>query len=486
MKHADLYIFDEVNVGFDGIEEKDIDEIIYQTKLMKKGAHMTAAYQMKLDDGMVSHFDENGLTFFYMLDKVLPILEDMGYSIEVYDERKAPLKKDSINKDLLAEYGIELFYYQVDAINQVINHERGIIEVATSGGKSYIAAGITKVYESDIDLLIIVPTEKLVKQIYKDFTNFGIDIGHIKKGMTKKRIGEEWNHKHMVCTWRMVNNNRDKIERFGGFIYDETHIMGDVMRSVFRKELADARIRIGMTGSLPQKDKQKSESIYCHIGGETLIKVEPKELQDGGFISTCDIDMIAIEHEFIYDSSSALMIDEWEWHMEEDYLLTNTMRLDLLAEKIEALPDATMLILCFKEVGEALKKRLDYDLIHGEIKEKERDKYYEKLEKEKNYRLLATFDTVGTGTSIDEITHLVLIDAGKNEIRIIQGIGRGLRKDGVDDHVKITDYYSTLVYKNPKTDRMNSFGYSRKHANERKKEYKRLHYPFKELSKITI
>jgi superfamily II DNA or RNA helicase len=486
MKHTDLYILDEINVGFDGLEDEDIDCIIKETKLIKKGAHMTAAYQMKLDDGMVSHFEENGLTFFYMLNKVLPIIEDMGYTVDVFDERAAPLNKDNIGNDLLKEYGIELYYYQVDAINKVINNERGIIEVATSGGKSFIAAGLTKVYEDDLDFLIIVPTEKLVKQIYKDFTDFGIDIGHIKKGMTKKRVAEEWNHKHMVCTWRMVNNNRDKIERFGGFVYDEAHIMGDVMRSVFRKELANARIRVGMTGSLPTKDKQKCESIYCHIGGETLIKVEPKELQDGGFISTCDIDMIALEHEFDYDVSVRDLIDDWEWSQEEDYLYTNIQRLDVLAEKIEKLPDANMLILCFKEVAENLKKRLGYDMIHGDIKEKERDIYYDNLEKIKNYRLIATFDTVGTGTSIDEITHLVLIDAGKNEIRIIQGIGRGLRRDGDKNHVKITDYYSKLVYRNPSTDRLNNFSYSSKHAAQRKKEYTRLHYPFKELSKVTV
>ena len=58
--NVDLYLFDEINVGFDGLADEHIDLIIKETKLMKKGAHMTAAYQMKLDDGMVSHFDEDG------------------------------------------------------------------------------------------------------------------------------------------------------------------------------------------------------------------------------------------------------------------------------------------------------------------------------------------------------------------------------------------------------------------------------------------
>jgi len=483
---CNLYILDEVNVAFEGLKDKHINKIIKDTKLTIKGAHMTPAFKMKLTDGKESNFHENGHTYFYMLDKVLPMVEGFGYDIEVEDFRESiPFNPEHIDDQYIAYTGMTLYYYQLAATNAVIDNERGIFEIPTSGGKGVLSAVITKIYNEHLDFIIIVPTEKLVKQIREDFNTLGLEIGAITKGLTPKKKAEAWSKKNVVCTWRLLNNNKDKLKRFGGFVYDEAHIMGDVMFNILETDLSHAMIRVGMTGTLPP-DKLKREKIHCHIGGETLIKLEPHELQKGGYISTCDIEMYPIDHKF-KDMNKGLA-SEWDWYQEEAYLHNNKKRFKLMADMIYEIPkDETTLILCSKEVAQKLSKETNLDLIYGEIDEDIREGYYYKLEHEKGYKLVTTYETVGTGLSINEITTVVAIDMGKNEIRIIQGIGRGLRKDGKDNHLKVIDIYSKLTYFNNQTKRWNDFSYSGKaHVSQRKTLYKKLKYPFKEMNVTTI
>jgi len=479
-----LHIFDEVNIAFEGLNKHHINKIIKATKLMVKGAFHTAEYKMKLTDGMESQFFSSGRTYFYMLDKVLPMIESFGYEIEIEDYRTSITKPKHIDKDFIAYADTdidELYWYQVEAINKLIDAERGIFELPTSAGKGLLAAITTKVYEDQLDFIIIVPTEKLVKQVYADCDMIGLDMGHIIKKMSKKNREVEWSKKHMVCTWQLLKNNKHRLERYRGLIYDEAHVMGDVMFNVLENELRDAVIRLGMTGTVP-KDKNKREKIMCHIGGDVIIHIAPKQLQDEGYISTCDIEMYSVEHRF-----QDLDIVDWEWFQEDSYLLTNNKRADEIADMINNLPNETTLILCFKEFANKLKGLTEYDVITGDTPEAEREIYYHKLETEKDYHLIATYDTVGTGTSIDEITLLVTIDLGKNETRIVQSIGRGLRKDGKANHLKVIDIYSKMCKYSIQSNKWIDFSYSgTKHVKERIKQYKKLHYPYKEVSNTII
>jgi len=476
-----LHLFDEVNVAFEGLEKHHINKIIKATKLMIKGAFHTAEYKMKITDGMESQFFSSGRTYFYMLDKVLPMVESFGYDIAIEDYRESITTPKHIDKDFIAYTGLELYWYQVESINKLIDTERGVFELPTSAGKGLLSAIVTKVYEDQLEFITIVPTEKLVKQVYADCDMVGLDIGHITKKMSKKQREVEWSKKHVVCTWQLLKNNKHRLERFGGLIYDEMHVMGDVMFNILETELCHAVVRLGMTGTVP-KDKHKREKILCHIGGDVLIKIAPKQLQDEGYISTCDIEMYSIEHRLeIFD------ISEWEWSDEDRYLLSNNQRASEIADFVLNLKKETTLILCFKEFANKLKSLTGYDVITGDTPEKEREEYYYKLEHEKDYQLIATYDTVGTGTSIDPITCVVTVDIGKNETRIVQSIGRGLRKDGNQNHLKVIDIYTKMCIYNSTSGKWVDFSFSgTKHVKERIRQYKKLHYPYKEVSNTII
>jgi len=111
-----------------------------------------------------------------------------------------------------------------------------------------------------------------------------------------------------------------------------------------------------------------------------------------------------------------------------------------------------------------------------------RTEYFKKYDEPKQYTLSATYGTVGTGVSVNNIQYVITVDLGKNKQRIIQGIGRGLRKDGEDNHLQVFDFYSELL-----RERVNlngdviqtvyNFG-GGTHVRERCKIYRDHEYPY--------
>lgn len=109
--------------------------------------------------------------------------------------------------------------------------------------------------------------------------------------------------------------------------------------------------------------------------------------------------------------------------------------------------------------------------VHGKDKAKARKEVYNLFRDNDNLVVIATIHIASTGLNIKRIFHMMAIDVGKSFIRIIQTIGRGLRKAPDKDSVGFTDICSDLKY-------------SRKHLTERKKIYKEVQYQHKVKKKI--
>jgi superfamily II DNA or RNA helicase len=99
------------------------------------------------------------------------------------------------------------------------------------------------------------------------------------------------------------------------------------------------------------------------------------------------------------------------------------------------------------------------------MKAQTRKDHYDDINEGTNIILVATYGVAAVGLNIPRIFNLVLLEPGKSFVRVIQSIGRGVRKANDKDHVEIWDIASTAKY-------------SKKHLNERKVFYKEANYPF--------
>jgi superfamily II DNA or RNA helicase len=123
--------------------------------------------------------------------------------------------------------------------------------------------------------------------------------------------------------------------------------------------------------------------------------------------------------------------------------------------------------------GELLEKKIpDSVFISGSTKNTERKEHYDEVSIAQHKVIIATYGVAAVGINIPRIFNLVLIEPGKSFVRVIQSIGRGIRKADDKDFVQIWDITSSCKY-------------SKRHLTERKKFYKDAKYPFV-ITKVNI
>jgi superfamily II DNA or RNA helicase len=100
----------------------------------------------------------------------------------------------------------------------------------------------------------------------------------------------------------------------------------------------------------------------------------------------------------------------------------------------------------------------------------ERIEEYDEVATSSNKIIVATYGVAAVGINIPRIFNLVLIEPGKSFVRVIQSIGRGIRKAEDKDFVQIYDITSSCRF-------------AKRHLTQRKTFYKEANYPF-DMEKI--
>ena len=103
--------------------------------------------------------------------------------------------------------------------------------------------------------------------------------------------------------------------------------------------------------------------------------------------------------------------------------------------------------------------------VSGATKGSDRQDHYDEVANVDDKIIVATYGVAAVGINIPRIFNLVLVEPGKSFVRVIQSIGRGIRKAEDKDHVQIWDVTSTCKF-------------SKRHLTKRKAYYKEANYPF--------
>ena len=78
-----LEIRDEVNVKFVGLDVKTRRKISEEVKYFLPYAYHMPAYKLGRWDGCVRFCDVGGRTYMNLLDRLLPIVQQAGYDVEI-------------------------------------------------------------------------------------------------------------------------------------------------------------------------------------------------------------------------------------------------------------------------------------------------------------------------------------------------------------------------------------------------------------------
>ena len=477
MKPAVLHIRDEVNVKIEGL---DLDTRRKLTNLFKydiPGARYMPAVRLGRWDGKMAFFQLGGSTYINLLPEILPVLNSRGYSVTLDDQRDycvdytlTPVTELSYceyqwpPKHPQAGTEIKLRDYQVEVINNFLSNPQSLQEVATGAGKTLITAVLSHSVEKYGRSIIIVPNKSLVTQTEADYINMGLDVG-VYFGDRK-----EFGRTHTICTWQSLNillkNTRNStadttIQEFLADVVcvmvDEVHMAkADALKTLLTGVMSHIPIRWGLTGTIP-KEKFESVSLTCSLGPVTN-SISAKELQDRGVLAQCNVEVLQLIDTNEYAN----------YQSELKYLLENAKRLDYISNKINSISTSgnTLILVDRINAGTEIAKRIPGAVfVSGGTKAQERKEHYDEVADRDNKVIIATYGVAAVGINIPRIFNLVLLEPGKSFVRVIQSIGRGIRRAEDKDFVQIWDVTSTCKF-------------AKRHLTKRKAFYREANYPF--------
>jgi superfamily II DNA or RNA helicase len=225
-------------------------------------------------------------------------------------------------------------------------------------------------------------------------------------------------------------------------------------------------MRWGLTGTIPKEDYERV-SLLCSLG-PVVGKLSASELQEAGHLANCHVNIVQLQDSVEYT----------DYQSELKYLVTNTDRIAYLARMIDSIKDSgnTLILVDRIETGKLLQAELstlfsllsdrpDVAFVSGATKATDRKEEYDDVATSTNKIIIATYGVAAVGINIPRIFNLVLIEPGKSFVRVIQSIGRGIRKAEDKDFVQIWDITSTCKF-------------AKRHLTKRKQFYREANYPF--------
>lgn len=342
------------------------------------------------------------------------------------------------------------------------------------------AALVTAYDQQGVRSLTIVPDQTLIKQTKGDYALVGLNPGEYSGKL------KTLDHDHVVSTWQALKNNPKIIKSFNMLIVDECHgLQGDVLRELVTNQAAVIPYRFGFTGTLPDTE---SGILQVHTAlGPTRHTMLAADLIDMGVLAKLKINILQLEEdlreEYKQFCEECLLTtpptyaefkrDYFpDYASEASYRQHNTTRTQWIADYLQSLQDLkkgnTLCLVNSIPFARKLAKLIPNAIVVNGTDVADptkRQEVYDMFKKSDDLMVIATVHIAGVGLNIKRIFNLVLVDIGKSFIRVMQAVGRGLRKAHDKDFVNVVDISS-------------DFKYSKLHLAKRVKYFQEAKYPY--------
>jgi len=399
-----------------------------------EGASFSPAYRKKFWDGKIRLLSTHtktlpaGLTY-----QACKWLDRHGYSWDFENSKfyGTPYEVD----ERIFEEGVELFMnkisgikprqYQIDTVFHALKEYRKTIVSPTGSGKSLMIYAIARYLKSiDKKVIVVVPSKGLVEQMTKDFADYGWNVeenvhkiyaGHAKD--TDKPI--------TITTWQSVYGLDKKwFRQFDAVIGDECHNFKAKCLQGIMKKLPDAKWRYGFTGTLDGKNVHKL-ILEGHFG-PVYRTTSSADLMEKGFLAKLNVEVIQLKHS----------PEKFNNYNEEIEFIGNMYTRNRFICNLAKSLEGNVLVLFTRVDGhgipmhEMITNMTDrpVHLIYGDTKVKVREEVRAISEETSNNIILGSYGTMSTGVNIKNLHHVIFASPSKSRIRVLQSIGRGLRK----------------------------------------------------------
>ena len=397
------------------------------------------------------------------------ILTNYNIEYDVIDHRTLPDSKKS-----LSFVDRQPRDYQQEVIEKAIQCERGIIKVATGGGKTTIGAGI--IAQLNLNTLFIVNSIDLLEQASDEFKKMlGIEIGKIGGGEFDVRqvnvctiqtlfyaldlkydtADDELMIKEKISD--SVKNRKEEIVKCIGecelIIVDESQHLSSKSYVYLMTAAKRAYYKFGLSAT-PFKD-ESTDLIINAYSGKLICDISASYLIKRGFLIKPKIHFLnpnKFDHyKYIKGVGFRGMYNKW--------IVNNKNRNNLIFECAERLLDigrTTLITVTRIEHGEIIADKISklnsakMAFLKGEVKKEQRKKILDEVRNNKLNILIGT-SVADEGLDVPILDAAIIAGGGKSMIKTIQRVGRTLRPyPNVQNNVKkdaiIVDFYDRLNF----------------------------------------
>lgn len=415
------------------------------------GAFYSEAAQSGHWDGRKKLFNKRWLAFPTGLFSIFrDACAEHGISYDINDTRKRPTLGPKISIK-----GISLRDYQLDAADIAEVKQRGMIRIATGGGKTEVIAEL--IGRTNIKTLVLIHKQDIFHQLVDRLgKRLGVPIGRIGCGFvepeqitvamiqtvhrafggTMQGLKDIENDKTELSKPEIV---QQLVENAECVIIDECH---HIAATIFGKVLTKcekAFYRWGFSAS-PFREDNADLLLDSHTGAR-CVDISASELIKRGYLSKPTIYLYEYDHcrpnAFGYP------------HMYEQQVVNNTFRNKIVVQAVlKAMAANKTVLVAVTRIDhgrmlEAMLKQIvpgKIKFASGQIDSTERRQILQDLTDRKLNVVIAT-TVFGEGVDCPTLDVLINAKANKSSIDSLQLIGRALRKTSTKSKVTVIDIY---------------------------------------------
>ena len=420
MPHVSIFPVNETHIGVTSEDVSILKEIDDFFQFDVPGSiHMKRQSRFKGWDGRI-HLFKRGKLYRGLLPRLLSFCDDNSYTVDNTVPQPVPIQVQGFNTNP------PLYDYQEAAVTHGLTTHRAIIKSPTSSGKSLtIHTLITTLHTRT---LIIVPTIGLVAQMRKDLLEYGSTEADIQmlKGGEDKTV-----HKPIaITTWQNVFRlTPDYFNQFGCIVVDEVHLAKSKSLTHIMEMAFKVPFRFGLTGTL--NDCEVHQLVLEGLFGSVFTCTNTATLIQQERVTPLNIKMCVLH----YPEQVTQQLRRTPYQEEIDFLVAHQARNIFIAELVKKLKGNTLVLfqlvqrhgkVLYDLVSENTSKTIHY--IDGNVDADTREAIQYEMEQTSNVILLASYGTTQLGISIKNLHNLVFAHPAKGSIRVLQSIGRVLRK----------------------------------------------------------
>lgn len=427
------------------------------------GYKFMPAFKNKMWDGKIRLFDlRTHLLYVGLYTHLLRFAEERGYEVE--GDNIGKLQKicaadvtEFCNREL--DLPFPPYDYQITAVTTALQNERKVLLSPTGSGKSLIIYILTRMYlaKKHKRALIIVPTTSLVEQMTSDFMNYGQNDGAFsEKWVHKIYSGKE---KDPICpivisTWQSIYKMpKSWFDQFGMIVGDEAHTFQAKSLTSIMEKLTDCPYRFGTTGTL---DGTLTHRLVLEgLFGPVYQVTTTKALMDDDKLAKLNIDVLVLK----YSDEECKQLKDKAYSEEIDFIVAHQKRNNFI-KNLALTQNGNTLVLfnrvekhgkpLFKLIRENADEDRKIFYVSGETDVADRESIRAITEKEKNAIIVASLGTFSTGINIKNLHNIIFASPSKSQIKVLQSIGRGLRKADDGRDTKLYDLCDDLHWKTKK------------------------------------